>query len=151
MDIAALVADARASFESAEPVDIQVLVGTRAVTVRFEPIDGQAYRALSVQHPPRQGVTTDMNIGYNIDAVVRWYPRVFLVDGDDVTKVSDSLPRKSPTDPEHRPWFDLLDVLEAPDLKNLASVVWGMCEYSPQKRLMRAGKASAGGRKKKPS
>ena len=151
MDVAALVAKAREQFEQAEPVDQDVLMGDEVVTVRFDPIDGQTFRALTMEHPPRPKVVTDQNLGYDIDAVVRWYPKVSLVQGDDVTRVSDPLPRKRATDPEHRPWFDVLDALEGPDLKTLASVVWGMCEYTPQKRLMRAGKASAGGRKKKPN
>lgn len=151
MDIAALVAKARESFDSVKPVDQPVLVGDEVVTARFWPIAGTAWRNLTAEHPPRPGVVMDQNLGYNLDAVTRNYPHVYLVQGDDVVKVSDPLPKKRPGDPERRPWFEVVDVLSAPDLKNLASAVWGLNEYDPAKRLAQAGKASAGGRKRRPS
>jgi hypothetical protein len=151
MDIAALVAKARESFDSVEPVDQDILMGDEVVTVRFWPVTGSAWRALTAEHPARPKVVMDQNLGYNLDAVTRSYPNVYLVQGDDVVKVSDPLPRKLVTDPEKRPWFDVVDSLSGPDLKNLASAVWGLNEYDPAKRLAHAGKASAGGRKKKPS
>lgn len=151
MDVAALVAKARESFDTVQPVDQVVLLGDELVTVRFWPISGQEWRKVTAGLPPRGGVVQDMNLGYNLDAAVREYPSVYLVQGDDVVKVSDPEPRKKPTDPEHRPWYDVVDALSAPDLKALASAVWGLCEYTPQKRLAAAGKASARGRKKKPS
>lgn len=148
MDIDALIAKGRAAFDSVEPVDMPVTFGDARVTVRFWPQTGGEWRALTAVHPPRPGSVWDQNLGYNLDAVVRDYPKVYLVDGDDVVHVSvPSDPKK----PNEWRWHGLYDVLPPGDMKNLASALWGLNEYEYQKRAIAAGKASAGGRRRKRS
>lgn len=147
MDLDALIAKGRAELDKVEPVDTPVLLGGQPVRVRFWPLAGGEWRALTTVHPPRERSVYDQNLGYNLDAVVRDYPKVYLVDGDEVVNVTERTEGK----PGHRKWHDVYDVLSGPDMKTLATTVWGLNEYEHQKRAAAAGKASAGGRKKKPS
>lgn len=148
MDLDALIAKGRAVLDKAEPVDQEVLLGDEIVTVRFRPLTGGEWRALTAVHPPRPQSVMDQNMGYDLDAVVRAYPKVALIDGDNAVDVVVPV---DPEEPGHLRWHDICDVLSGPDLKNLGYAVWGLNEYEHQKRLARAGKASAGGRKKKPN
>jgi len=141
-----LIAKARAELETVEPVDLDVLLGKTLVKVRLWPLTGGEWRALTAVHPPRERSVFDQNLGYNLDSVVRDYPKVFLVDGDEVVNVAVE---DDPENPGHRKWHDVYDVLDGPDMKNLASAVWGLNEFEHQKRVAAAGKASAGARRKK--
>lgn len=138
IDLDALIASARDRLENVEPVTQEVDLGGSIVGVRVWPLRGHEWRDLTALHPWREGSQFDQNLGYNIDAVTRAYPRVALVQGDDVEDVSAR-------------WADILDVLSGPDLKNIALAVWGVNEFDPQKRMTAAGKASTGGRKRKRS
>jgi len=149
MDLDSLIAKARASVDKVEPVDQEVLLGDEIVKVRFWPLTGGPWRALTATHPPRAKSVFDQNVGYNLDAVVRNYPKVFIVDGDEVVNVA--VPVDPEDDPSHWRWHDIYDLLSGPDMKNLSSAVWGLNEYEHQKRFVAAGKASAGVRKKKRS
>lgn len=138
VDVDALVAKAKAALDNVEPTDQDALLGDELVTVRFWPVSGQEWRELVAKHPWREGSQFDQALGYNLDSVLTEYPKVYLVQGDDVTNVSDR-------------WASICEVLSAPDLKNLAIAVWGMHEFDPQRRLDAAGKASKGGRSKRRS
>lgn len=138
MDVDALIAKARAHFDSVEPVTQDVAFGDDIVGVRLWPMTGPDWRDLIVKYPPREGVVLDTTAGYNVDAVTAVYPKVYLVQGDDVTNVADRWPQICPQ-------------LSGPDLKNLATAIWGLNEYQPQKRLVDAGKASKGEKRKKRS
>lgn len=139
MDVNALVAKAREKFDTVEAVTQEVLLGDEVVGVRVWPISGPDWRELTAKHPARKDAQFDLNLGYNLDAVVRNYPRVYLVQGDDVQHV------------EGDEWGSVLDALSGPDLKNIALAVWGQNEFEPQKRLVEAGKALKGGPRKKRS
>lgn len=136
MNIEELIAKQKATLDNVKPVDQDVILGEDLVTVRLWPLSGVAWRDLTAVNPPRAGSTLDQQLGYNLDGVVRSYPRVYLVDGDDINDPS-----------EH--WPGLVDVLTGADLKNLGFAVWGLNEFDPADRLVKAGKASAGGRRKK--
>lgn len=138
IDVKALVAAQKQSLDSVEPVTQEVLLGETLVDVRFWPIPA-AWEELTSKHPPRSGVEADLALGYNLSAVVRDYPRTYLVDGDDVQAIVGEQ------------WAEVYDVLSGPDKKNLGFAVWGLNEYDPAQRLAAAGKALAGARKKKRS
>lgn len=138
LDVTALVAKAKQDMDTVESVDQDVVIAGEAVTIRLWPLSGGAYRDLCAQHPNRTNSEFDEALGYNLTAVTQSYPRVYTVDGDDVQDVSEQ-------------WADICAVLSAPDLKALEYAVWGLNEYEPTTRLAKAGKASAGSRKKKRS
>lgn len=138
IDVTALIAAQKKTLDSVEPVTQDVLLGEKLIGVRFWPANS-AWEELTAKHPPRAGVEADLALGYNLSAVVRDYPRTYLVDGDDVQPIVGDQ------------WADVYDVLSGPDKKNLGYAVWGLNEYDPAQRLAEAGKASAGSRKKKRS
>lgn len=138
MDLKALVAKARQDFDSVEPVEQDVVLAGELVTVRVWPLTGPQWRDLCAKHPNRTDSAFDQALGYNLTAVLADYPRVYLVNGNDVVDAAED-------------WADICAVLSGPDLKNLELAVWGVNEYDPAQRLVAAGKASAGGRKKKRS
>lgn len=138
MDIQALVAKAKQDMDTVNSVDQEVMIGDQKVTIRLWPLAGPAYRDLCAQHPNRTASEFDESLGYNLTGVTQSYPRVYAVDGDEVTDISAT-------------WADTCAVLSAPDLKALEYAVWGLNEYDPTMRLAEAGKASAGSRKKKRS
>lgn len=138
MDIKALVAKAKQDMDTVSSVDQDVLVAGEKVTVRLWPLSGVAYRDLCAKHPNRTASEFDEALGYNLTAVTQSYPRVYAVDGDEVTDIAED-------------WADICAMLTAPELKALEYAVWGLNEFEPTQRLAAAGKASAGSRKKKRS
>lgn len=138
MDVKALIAKARQDMDTVEPVEQVVVLGGELVTVRMWPLSGVAWRDLCARFPNRSESQFDQALGYNLTAVLAAYPRVYLVNGDEVTDAKDD-------------WADICAVLSGPDLKNLEYAIWGVNEYDPAQRLVAAGKASAGSRKKKRS
>lgn len=137
IDVAALIAAQKQELDSVKPLDQEVLLGGEKVTVRLWPLSGKIWRDLCAKHPNRPDSPFDQALGYDLDSLLWDYPKVYLVDGDEVTDVAES-------------WADICAVLSGPDLKNLAYAIWGMNEYDPAQKLAAAGKASAGkGRKKR--
>ena len=138
IDVKALIEAQKQTLDAVEPVTQEVLLGEKLIGVRFWPVPS-AWEELTSKYPPRTGVEADMALGYNLSGVVRAYPRTYLVDGDEVQPVVGDQ------------WAEVYDVLSGPDKKNLGFAVWGLNEYDPAQRLAAAGKASAGGRKKRRS
>lgn len=138
IDVDALIAKQKAALDKVEPVTQDVLLGDEVVGVRFWPLSGVAWRDLTARHPWREDAQFDQSLGYNLDGVLRDYPRVYLVQGDTVTDVADK-------------WAEIVDVLTGADLKNLGFAIWGLNEFDPQNRLATAGKASKGAQRKKRS
>lgn len=138
-DVDALISKARAAVDVVSPTDQEVLLGGEVVTVRFWPLSGPAWRDLVAPHPARDGSPRDLGLGYNLDAVVPFFPKVFLVHGDEVVNVAGEK------------WAEICGLLEAPDLNHLAVALWGMHEFDPQRRMDAAKKASKGQPRKKRS
>lgn len=139
IDIKALVEKQKQSLDSVEPVTQDVLLGDEIVGVRFWPVAPAVWEELTSKHPARKDNPSDASLGYNLAGVVRDYPRTYLVIGDDVQPVVGEQ------------WAEVYDVLSGPDKKNLGYAVWGKNEWEHAQRLVAAGKASAGARKKKRS
>lgn len=115
LDVKALVAKARQDMDTVQHVDQDVMIGDRRVVVRLWPLPGIAWRDLCALHPNRGVSEFDQALGYNLTAVTQSYPRVYAVDGDEVTDLSDD-------------WADICAVLSGPDLKALEYAVWGLNE-----------------------
>lgn len=143
VDVDGLIRRARDSLASARPVTKQLMLGGELVGVRFAPIGGDEWRELTARHLPREGSYFDQNLGYNVDAVTRDYPRFSIVSGDDV----DDLHR----DEGRYIWPDVYALLDAPALEILAQSLWETHQLDPQRRLVEAGKALRGGRASTPS
>lgn len=134
VDVDALIKKARQEFDSSEPVEQDVVLGDRRVTVRARVLDPQAWLDLTAKFPPREDAVRDKRMGYNLYAAVREYPGISLVvDGEE--------------QPLGERWPDVWDVLSAPDKNNVAILVWGKNELEPSQRVV--GKVSPGGRARK--
>lgn len=145
LDVSALVSKAREQFDKVDPVEQDLLIGGELVKARFYPVTGQEWRALVVAHPPRveaEGektvvIAADRPFGFDADSLLTDYPRVSLVDGDGETELSAA------------EWADVVSVLSGPSLEAARLTVWGINVFQPAQEFTAAGKASAGGRKRK--
>lgn len=124
------IAKAKAQVESVEPVEVQVELGGELATVTFLPVAGEVWSDITAENPPRPGATLDSNVGYNTDGAARSYPvEKVTVDGEQPSLVE---------------WVEFLSVLSSPNLKNIASTLWGLNQLDPARRLAEAGKAFKG-------
>lgn len=146
-DLDALLAKAREMVESAEPELVPVVLAGHSVGVRFLPMSGADWRSLCLKHPPRTDVVQDLNLGYNVDAVVEAYPNLALVSGDTV----DDMIRTDAEGKEYSKWPSVWKALTATGRKDVVAEVWAAHERAPERLVSEAGKASAGERKKKPA
>lgn len=146
IDIDALVAKAAALVADAEPEIVPVVLAGQPVGVRFLPMSGREWRDLVLLHPPRKDVRQDLNLGYNVDAVVEHYPDVALIQGDEV----DSMIRDVNGESVSR-WPAVWNALTATGRKDVAQAMWSAHEHRPETLVQAAGKASAGSQKKKRS
>lgn len=142
MDLDSLIAKAKKEITETRTVDQPVVLGDRLVTVRLSSVDGPKWIDITSRHPARPEVPRDVQLGFNLPAVLRAYPGVELVDGDEV----DDLQREDGEGKKYSRWPEVHDVLDPDALKNLAFALWGINEYDHQQRLVAAGKASTGQR-----
>lgn len=141
-DLDALLTKAQEMVDNAEPELVPVVLAGQQVGVRFLPMSGADWRDLGLKHPPRRDVQQDLNLGYNVDALVGDYPAVALVVDDSV----DDMMRGG----ESR-WPAVWAALTATGRKDVASAMWAAHERTPERLVDDAGKASPGSGKKKPS
>lgn len=137
MNIKERIAKARADFAAAKPTELPVELGGELTQLSFLPLHPDAWVDLTAKNAARPGSTRDKNAGYNVDAVAKVYPvEKITVDGESI---------------DAETWKQFVTELSAPNRSNLASVLWGINQLEPARRLEEAGKASAGSRKKKQS
>lgn len=129
MGLRDLIGKARSELSGVEPVVQDVEVGGELVSFGFLPVGGAKWDELTVTHPPRKNATLDMNLGYDVSAVARAYPvDKITVDGEPVAAED---------------WAELFDVISSPNIKNITSVLWGINQLDPAKKLADLGKARA--------
>lgn len=131
MDLAALIAKAKAEQQQAEPFTLDVLVAGELVTVKGWPMEGTRWVEFTAVHPPRAGVAQDANAGYNVHGVIPDYP-FKRVEGDRDVDFAEG------------EWADLVSVLKGPDLNALGALIWSANVNEPVKARREAGKASKG-------
>jgi len=137
MSLKEQIAAARHEIESTEPTALNVEVGGALVALTFRAVTGMEWATLTAVHPPRKGSTLDNNVGFDSDALSAGYPvEKITADGEPVAAED---------------WAQLFDVLTAPNIKNIAAVLWGIHQLDPSRRLQELGKALAGNSKKKSS
>lgn len=137
MKLEDLLAEADAQMEAVEPITVPVKLGEQTVGVRFLPMDGPGWRALTVRHPPREDVTVDRNHGYNIESVVGAYPDVALIIGDEV----DDMRRTQDDGSVKSLWPETWKRLTATGRDDVAAEMWAAHELVPERLVGQAGKA----------
>lgn len=131
-----LVAKANELIEDAEPELVPVTLARRQVGVRFVPMSGEDWQELTLKHPPRPEVRRDLNVGYNITAVVSAYPHVAIVNGDDV----DDLIRTDAEGKTYSKWPAVYAALTSTGRKDVESAIWDAHERTPERLVEDAGK-----------
>ena len=148
LDIDALISNAKKEQAEAGPEELHVLLGGEVVVIRLWPLSGPDWRALFAKHPPRtmivdekpKTLTADVPFGCNIDSLVRDYPRVALVKGDEEQEL------------DKRTWRRILDVLPADGISGVAATAIWLNVAEPAHRHMEAqGKAARAGEQTKPA
>lgn len=147
LDLDVLLAEATALIENAEPELVPVVLAKRQLGVRFLPMSGADWRDLVLRHPARPDVQQDLNLGYNVDAVVAAYPDVVVIDGDEL----DDMLRTDAEGKQFSKWPAVWGKLTATSRKDVAAAMWAAHELTPDQLVVEAGKVSAASRKKKPS
>lgn len=130
MNLQEKIAKAREEFAATKPTELEVEVGGEIALMTFRPVWGAEWANLIAQHPPRPGAAVDDRVGYNTDGVVADYPvDAITVDGSSIDEVT---------------WRELVSVLTSPNRTNIASVLYGLNQLEPARKLAEAGKASKG-------
>lgn len=148
LDLDALLAEADAIIAGMEAELVPVTLSGRQSGVRFVPVSGAEWRELCLRNAPRVDVRQDMNLGYNVDAVVENYPHIALVMGDEVVDLERVLDAEGKNVSK---WPAVWKRLTATGQKDVSAAIWAAHELTPEKLVSEAGKASAGARKKKRS
>lgn len=146
-DLDALLDEADKIFAARETEFVPVVLAGRSVGVRYLPMSGGEWRALTLKHPPRSGIIQDMNLGYNVDAVVSAYPDVVLVKGD----VVDDMIRVDAEGRRVSAWPKVCERLSKTGIADVAASMWSVHERETERLVDEAGKDSPGSRKKKRS
>lgn len=146
VDLDALIAEADELVADVDPVLVPVTLGRRKLGVRFVPMSGADWRALTLKHAPRADVPQDLNLGYNVDAVAGAYPHVALLDGETVDDMIREVDGKTVSR-----WPELHRRLTAVSQRDVARAMWSAHEFDPERLVDEAGKALSGSRKKKRS
>lgn len=145
LDLDSKIATAKKSVAEIRTAEQEVLLGDDIVTVRISSVDGPKWIELTGRHPARLDVARDVQLGYNLPAVLRDYTNVEIIEGDEI----DDLWRVDEEGHKYSKWPEIHDVLSGPELKNLGYALWGLNDYDHQQRLADAGKASKGRRSRK--
>lgn len=147
IDVDALVAKAESMVRDADPEVVSIVVAGEQYGARFLPMMGTEWRALVLKHPPRTDVIQDLNLGYNVDAVVAAYPHIAVIKDDQV----DDMWRTNEEGKRYSVWSKFYGAATSNSQKDLVTAIWAAHERTPDRLVNEAGKALAGAGKKKRS
>lgn len=137
IDVKDLVRKEREYHESVKPVDVEVILGDRLLTVRVPYIWGDQWDDLASKYPVPRGLRGNRG-RWDLDAVMREHPGVVLIDGDDEDDMFVLRDRTA----VYR-WPEVYDALRLEDRESLQAVIWGLHVLEPGKRLKAAMEARA--------
>ena len=122
-----------------------VSLGGKQVEVQFAPMTGPQWRDFTSTRIPRAGAVTDA-VGFNVDEATREYPKFRVVAGGEI----DDLRRTDDEGNTRYVWGDVYDVLDPAALDVITQSLLSYHLFTPMHEMVAAGKASKGGRGKKP-
>lgn len=130
LNIDELIAEAQLELANERSEAVEILIAGKVVSFEFTKLKAFEWRELIGTFPPRSGVIRDMNLGYNYDRLPTGFPasNIKIVDGD--VRVDVTVEQ----------WQALFDVFESPDIYVVATTLWGLHEFEPQKALEDAKK-----------
>ena len=138
IDVDDLIRKEREYHESIEPVDVEVLLGDRLLTVRIPYVHGEKFDDVAAKYPVAREMRGNRG-PFDLGNVTREYPDVVLIDGgaeDDLFVIRDRA--------AFYRWPEVYDALSGDDQENLQAVVWGLHVHLPRQRLAEALKAKYG-------
>lgn len=135
IDVDDLIHKEREYHESVKPVDVEVVLGGRLLTVRIPYVYGDRFDAIASKYPVERGQRGNRG-HFDLDAVMREHPDVLLIDGDEEDDLFVLRDRAA----VYR-WPEVYDALSESDKENLQAVLWGLHVHLPRLRLAEALKA----------
>lgn len=130
MSLKDLIAKQRAEVENLGSDSVKVALGGELVEVVIIKLRPDEWENLTASNPPRAGIDSDRNLGFNQDHLPKDYPP------ERITVAGE------PVDAET--WADVWSVLTSVNRKNIGTLIWGINVYSAMVELRELGKAEAG-------
>lgn len=124
MDIAALLAKQKELFDGIQPLEVEVLLGGRVVTVVMPFLMPNDFDELASRFAPKG--PQEMSFGFGLDETARHYPDIVIRDGDeedDLLVVRDKA--------VYYRWPDVYDLLSWDDRQSVRAGVWGRYVMDP--------------------
>lgn len=141
-DLKELIARSRAEVAESAPAVVSVLLGGELVDIAFGRVPGYVWADLCAKCPPRPGSKTDVEVGFNYDAVARKYPLDHVtIDGEPL--IDDDGEFDVDT------WGQINDVLPSPSINRIASALYVMNHSDPAVKIAALGKARTSAPSKK--
>ena len=139
-DLERLIAESRARVQTLPSETVNVVLGSdgkgQFVPVTITKLAPGEWLTLEAMHPPRPDVEGDERLGSNLFAIPADYPIGSVkVAGNDVPVEM---------------WREIVAVLDDVHLENVAALMYGLNRAAALMQVESLGKASAGGRKRKP-
>lgn len=132
IDIDELIRKEREYHESIEPVDVEVVLGGKILTVRVPYVYGPRFDAIADKYPVERWQRGNRG-HFDLGAVTREHPDVLLIDGDkqdDMFVLRDRVA-------VYR-WPEVYDALSGEAQETLQAVIWGLHVKMPRDRLAEA-------------
>lgn len=127
IDLDALLEKARKFHESIEPVEVEVVVGDRAIVVRVPYMMPAEFVELTDRYAPKPGGAVDG--WWDGNGLARNFPGLVLVDGEDEDDMFVLRDREA-----FYRWPEVWDELSSEDRESVRSAIWGLHVYESQKR-----------------
>jgi hypothetical protein len=129
MDLKALIAKQRQELETPKTETLNVVLAGELVEVRITKLMPDDWQQLVATHPPRVGIDSDGNLGFDQATLPRDYLATHIqVAGEDI---------------ETETWTEMFGLLDSVHRNNIGTVVWGLNVYAAVKELRELGKARA--------
>lgn len=135
IDVDELIRKEREYHESINPVDVQVVLGDRLLTVRIPYVYGDRFDELAAKYPVERG-QRGAHGPFDLGKVTREHPDVLLIDGDEQDDMFVLRDRSA-----FYRWPEVYDALRSEDQESLRAVIWGLHVHLPRLRLAEAMKA----------
>ena len=124
MKIAELLERQKARLEGIKPLEVEVLLGDRVVTVVMPFLKPHDFHELATRFAPKS--PQEMSFGFGLDETARNYPDIAIRDGEDednLLVVRDKA--------VHYRWPEVYELLNWDDKQSIRAGVWGVYVLDP--------------------
>lgn len=124
MDIMELLAKQKDRLEGIKPLEVEILLGDRVVTVVMPFLKPHDFHELATRFAPKS--PQEMSFGFGLDETARNYPDIVIRDGEDednLLVVRDKA--------VHYRWPEVYELLNWDDKQSIRAGVWGVYVLDP--------------------